>query len=132
MDELFHRLTGLAESAIGSLKVRSALNPVLWLALITIPFGFAAAMISDSVAVKVVGLVIAAVPVFLFGLGFVYLMCKSPDKLRSEEFELKRMALSMIQEKGGPIVIGQVSVEAITNPDYRDPPKLTQDTDHSS
>lgn len=123
MPELFERLTHLAEHAIARLKVSSALNPCLWLIGIAIPFGLFTAFFSTGL-VQYVALLIAISPIILFFIAYVYFMLKNPDKLRSEEYELRKIALELIEEKGGSIAIAESSVEAIANVEYREFPKL--------
>lgn len=123
MVDVFERLTSLAEHAIGKLKVSSALNPVLWLAAISIPVGFGTASLSAGI-LQIAGLCLAFTPIALFAIGFLYFMAKSPEKLRSEEYELRKMALELVEEKGGRIAIAQASVEAISNVEYRSGSKL--------
>ena len=50
--------------------------------------------------------------------GFGYFALIDPDKLRSETYELRKAALSMIEEKGGKIPLEATSVEAISNIEY--------------
>ena len=50
--------------------------------------------------------------------GFIYFAISDPDKLRSEQYELRKTALSMIEEKGDSIPIEATSVEAIANLGY--------------
>lgn len=69
-------------------------------------------------------IVMMFVPLILFCFSYVYFMLNDPDKLRSEEYELRRVALSLIEEKGGSIPLSEASVEAISNADYRQLPKL--------
>lgn len=123
MINVFERLTHLAEQALGKMKVSSALNPVLWLSAIAIPIGFWAASSTNPV-LQIAGLLLAFAPVVLFAIGFLFFMVKSPEKLRSEEYELRKMALELVEEKGGRIAIAQTSVEAISNVDYRSQSKL--------
>jgi hypothetical protein len=123
MAEIFERLTQMAEHALGRLKVSSALNPCLWLCGIAIPFGMIGAMFSTGF-VQIACLTLVFIPVLIFTVAYFYFMLKSPDKLRSEEYELKKMALSLIEEKGGSIPIAASSVEAIANYDYKAPMKL--------
>ena len=66
----------------------------------------------------------AFIPVVLFVVAYVYFMLNSPDKLRSEEYELRKLALELIEEKGGLIPLSESSVEAIANSEYRALPKL--------
>ena len=50
--------------------------------------------------------------------GFIFFAISDPDKLRSEQYELRKTALSMIEEKGDSIPIEATSVEAIANLGY--------------
>lgn len=123
MMEFFERMTHLAEHAVSSIKVSSALNSCLWLSALAIPVGFGVAVLSNG-PVQAAGLVLAFTPIVLFSIGFLYFMIKSPEKLRSEEYELRKIALTLIEEKGGQIAISETSVEAIANSDYKELPKL--------
>lgn len=122
MPEIFERLTQLAEQAIARLKVSSALNPCLWLCAIAIPFGLVFAFFSTGL-LQVASLVLVFIPVTLFVVSFLYFMIKDPDKLRSEEYELRKIALELIEEKGGRIPLAVASVEVIANTDYKALPK---------
>lgn len=91
--------TKVVESG-GKLSVKSALNPILWLcAIICIPslttavFGFNA-----PTPTWLVILIIS--PVFIALLGFMFLLIFDRDKLQSEEYQLKKRSLELIQEKG--------------------------------
>jgi hypothetical protein len=123
MAEIFERLTQMTEQALGRLKVRSALNPCLWLCALSFAFGMPAVAMTSG-AVQIAFLVLVFVPVVIFSVAYVYFMLVSPDKLRSEEYELKKMALSLIEEKGGAIPMAESSVEAIANYDYSPMAKL--------
>lgn len=116
--EFFDRFAQFAEQALAKIKVSSALNPALWLCGFAIPFGLTGAHFSAG-PVQAVCLTIAAAPVALFVYAYIYFMHKSPDKLRSEEYELRKMALELIEEKGGEIPLTPSSVEAISNTEYR-------------
>jgi hypothetical protein len=118
MPELLQILSQFTENAISRLTVRSVLNPCLWLAGLTMPFGLAMTLFSSTYFLQVTGVVLAFFPLILFGIGFVYFMLTDPDKLRSEDYELRKTALSLIEQKGGDIAIAEASVQAIANPDY--------------
>ncbi|UUX96959.1 hypothetical protein [Aquabacterium sp. J223] len=124
MNAIFERLTHFAEHALARLKVSSALNPCLWLCALAFPFGLAGAIFSAG-AVQMACLALMFIPMLIFSIAYLYFMVVSPDKLRSEEYELKKIALNLIEEKGGAIPIAESSVEAIANYDYKPLPKLT-------
>jgi len=119
MIDLLSRITHLAEHALARVKVSSALNPVLWLAASVCPLGLVALLLADSVPGAIAGLVMIVVPIGLFVYAYVFFMHTSPDKLRSEDYELRKLALEIVEEKGGRIQIAPASVEAISNSEYR-------------
>ena len=105
-----------AVEAGSRLTVKSALNPVLWLcAIITVPsfvsFGFVA-----SPPAWWIGLAMAPVAAAVF--GFIFLLFFDRDKLQSEEYQLKKQSLEMIQEKGekAPQMISIDELDAIAEP----------------
>ena len=44
--------------------------------------------------------VLASLPLVLVGVGFLVLLLRDPDKLQSEEYQLRKRTLEMIGEKG--------------------------------
>jgi len=86
----------------GRLKVRSAINPMLWLcAIITTPSLLAFALRSNSSRWL---LVFAFAPEAAAILGFLFLLAFDRDYLQSEEFQLRKMEIERIEEKGKPAV----------------------------
>ena len=101
----------------GKLSVKSALNPILWLcAIITIPSLFAVPFV-EKIPAWLILLIIS--PVLAAILGFFFLMIFDRDKLQSEEYQLKKRSLEIIQEKGDikPQLINIDDIEAIENPE---------------
>ena len=85
----------------GRLRVKSALNPALWLcAVVTVPIiGFAT--FGDGPAWLLVCLVVlASIPLVLAAIGFVFFLLRDSDKLQSEEYQIRKRTLEMIGEKG--------------------------------
>ena len=70
---------------------------------------------------QVLLLAVGALPILLACVAYVYWMIAAPDRLHSEDYQLRRQALQFIYEKGSPAVLA-TSVIAITNPDYRQLP----------
>ena len=119
VDDFLARLTHLAEHAVARLRVNSALDSCLWLSVIAIPCGILGAVAAESGLVQIASLVLAFLPVVLFVCAYTYFMISDPDKLRSENYELRKTALGIIQEKGDRFPISDTSVEAISNSDYQ-------------
>ena len=69
---------------------------------------------------------VGLVPVALFVFSYTYFMFKDPDRLHSEEFQLKRRSLSIVESKGGTVSI--LPVDLSTDP-YA-PTKLLADGAH--
>ena len=114
VEELLSRLTSIAEHAAARLKVGSALDPCLWLAMMTTPCGLVGIVFTSGVMQGVFS-VLMLLPIVLFAAVYGYLAVKDPTKLRSEDYELRRAALEVIQEKGGPLQITDASVDTIVN-----------------
>lgn len=113
-DSLISRIS----EAGGRLRVRSALNPVLWLcALITIPTIIVVSNMANPPAWLIA---IAVAPVCTAVIGFMFLLIFDRDKLQSEDFQIKKKSLELIQEKGQRFPISSPSIEAIANPQYKD------------
>ena len=86
----------------GRLRVKSALNPVLWpCAVVTVPAISLASYTEGPPWLLVCFVVIAFVPLLLVAIGFVVLLLRDPDKLQSEDYQIRKRTLEMIGEKGG-------------------------------
>ena len=51
------------------------------------------------------------------------------DKLQSEDYQIRKQSLELIQEKGDPVPVRATSIDAITNPGR---PKLDDKDDRGS
>jgi len=113
--EIVERLTRVTQAAGIRLQVRSALNPLLWLCAICTPLTLGFAFFSTG-AMQAVLLVIGSLPIVCACGAYIYWMIAAPDRLHSEDYQLRRHALEMIHEKGLRVGILASSVIAITNP----------------
>lgn len=94
----------------GRLTVRSALNPILWLCgIITVPSLVVLGLRSDPPAWL---LVLAFAPVVAAILGFCFLLLFDRDKLQSEDYQIRKMQIERIEEKGKPPLEASI-VEAL-------------------
>ena len=103
----------------GKLRVKSALNPILWLcAIITIPSLIIIPLIENT-PFWLILLIVS--PVFTAILGFLFLLIWDRDKLQSEDYQLRKRSMEMIQEKGDedPKLIDTSKIELIENPEIK-------------
>lgn len=115
-------ITAKIIEAGGRLTVRSALNPILWLcAIITGP---SLAVVPFVQPAPVWLIVLAYLPVGAAILGFLFLLLFDRDKLQSEDYQLRKRTLELMQEKGGPVSIADDTVEVIADVTTPTPPAL--------
>lgn len=108
-------------TAGGRLRVRSALNPMLWLcAIVTVPCTIITIQTDDP---PVWLGWIAAAPVVTAIIGFLYLLVFDRDKLQSEDYQIRKQSLELIQEKGEAFPVNPASIEKISNPYLPEPRK---------
>lgn len=106
-----------SKQAAQSLRVRSALNPALWLTAIVTPTCLVSAYgFRDNVPIVVTLLIGALLPVFVACGVFVYFAVSKPEKLQSEDYQLRHESLQLIQAKTGTIAVDTTSITAIANP----------------
>ncbi|MFZ6678706.1 hypothetical protein [Undibacterium sp. Tian12W] len=104
-------ITSVVEAG-GQLKVKSALNPVLWLcAIITAPGSYF--MSKDW---PLFAQIITFCPVVTAMIGFFYLLFFDRDKLQSEDFQLRKRTLEIAQEKGDDFPQIANTLTMISNP----------------
>jgi hypothetical protein len=118
-------LKNLAQDASVRLRVRSALNPLLWLcAIVSLGcFGFA---ICFSGVLRVLLVATGITPIVFTCLVGGYFAIKNPEKLQSEDYQLRKQALELIQQKGTRFDVEATSVDAIANPQVRSLPESTE------
>lgn len=108
-------VTTKAIEAGGRLTVRSALNPILWLcAIVSVP---AAAFLAWTDNPPLILTYLAAMPVGAALFGFLFLLLFDRDKLQSEEYQLRKSYLEMVEQKGDPAAIEAARIDIIENPD---------------
>jgi hypothetical protein len=123
MEEHLAKLAQYAESAASRIRVRSALNSVLWLiSILIVPCIIGATQTEGNLRWALIGMLWAAL--ILFVGAFIYFSINDPDKLRSEDYELRKQALQMIEAKGGRITISEAQIADITNPAVAEKTKI--------
>lgn len=61
--------------------------------------------------------VIIFIPVVAAFVGFIVLLAIDRDKLQSEEYQLRKQSLELIQEKGQEFPVNPTSIDIIANPE---------------
>jgi hypothetical protein len=117
MDEYLEKLGRFSQNAAAKLHVRSALNPILWLCAITTPIFFTFAYLFREIPYISIILVLAGLfPVAIACFGFCYFALVRPEKLQSEDYQIRHESLQIIQQKGSRKQIPLDTIEAIANP----------------
>jgi len=97
----------------GRLTVRSALNPILWLCgIVTVPAVVCLVFIKQPPSWLPW---LAFIPLAAAIIGFFFLLFVDRDKLQSETYQIRKLELEMIHEKGYPPIPAS-TVEVIANP----------------
>lgn len=112
--------TSLAAKVIeagGKLTVRSALNPILWLcAIITIP----TLVLVSCMASRPSWLVaLACAPVASAILGFFFLLLVDRDKLQSEDYQIKKRSLEILEQSKGDAEPKQIDPSEVIETPHR-------------
>ncbi len=106
-----------AQTAAGRLTVRSALNPLLWLCgIVAVPCLTLAALFRDDRVLM--SFLIAAALLTLIVTNFIAVRFAivSPEKLQSEDYQLRHQSLQILQGATGPQVFDSNAIIAIANP----------------
>ena len=120
------KISQKAMEAGGRLRVKSALNPILWLcAIITIPCIGALAYIDPPPPIWLI--ILAFIPVGCAAIGFLFLLIMDRDKLQSEDYQIRKQSLELIQQKGDALPISSASIQSIANPIYDSLPELDRE-----
>ena len=115
-EEKRERLFSSLTEAGGRIRIRNALNPILWLCgVIAVPCIIALTWSKEPPLVLSVVLY-SVVAVALF--GFLYLLLRDPDRLQSEEYLLRSRTLNLIEEKGSRKAIDAATISAISQTDF--------------
>lgn len=91
---------------------------MLWLCLITLPILYTVISQENPATWKIV---IATTPLAITVLGFVFLLLFDRNKLQSEEYQLDRQYMEMIESKGQMAPMLAVFTSSIPKPKNGDP-----------
>ncbi|WP_158685938.1 hypothetical protein [Achromobacter spanius] len=104
-------IAGRMTDAGGRLTVRSALNPMLWLcAIVSAPSAIALGLSPRDLWWLQV---LVVVPVVATVVGFCFLLIFDRDKLQSEDYQIRKRTLELMQQDKGmtsPMPLANASV----------------------
>jgi hypothetical protein len=93
----------LLREGLATVKHRTVVQPLLWLCG-TISLGcFVISVLVKDIWLQRGLFLVGLVPIALFVFSYIYFMFKDPDRLHSEDFQLKRRSLSIVESKGGTV-----------------------------
>lgn len=93
------------------------MSPIIWLTGTAGPVFLGGAYVLKDVPVLCYTLTIVAILPLLAGVGvYLYFAICDPNRLQSEEHNLKAQLVSLIEAKGGAVVVNPVDLEAMANP----------------
>lgn len=114
--EIFDKFGKITEKATKGLKVKSVLNPILWLCGIATPLCFGTAyFFGENIIIQISLIIVGFLPILTGCFSFLYFSFKDPDKLQSEDYQLKHETLQIIQTKSGSVKLDSISLESITS-----------------
>jgi hypothetical protein len=113
----FEEMAKRGVSRLERVRVRSAMNPIIWLSVAVPIISWPAAfMFQNQFVFSCVLIAMGCLPIIVAVLAYMILLFRSPDRLQSEEYQLRQRALQMLYRKGRNAkivdVANQVRVEA--------------------
>lgn len=124
---MYGDLKSIIKEGLASARRKNALEPVTWLCVIVSLPCIYWAIRTTSNWLQIVLLSIAAVPVALFVTAYFYFMICDPDRLHSEEFQLKSRSLIAVDSKGGKLVINPIDLTVNPAPGRKELPESTDE-----
>ena len=107
----------IEQSVAERVRVRNIMNPTLWLCGISTPvFLLAAHIFREDHPLRNLLVGVSIVPLALAVLIYLYWTRREPDRLQSEEYQLQRQEMQLLQQKTGVAVIDPSTVPVIANP----------------
>lgn len=100
MSNLVLTLLQRSSNAAAQIRVNSALNPILWLCVFVSPLCFYLASSTPREKLVILFMIIGCCPILIACIGFLYLLFRKPDYLRSEKFHLQKLSTEILGSKG--------------------------------
>lgn len=106
------------DSRFNSISVKSALNPALWLVAAAGTIGlFGLFYFSTNPLLSIFFACVIGLPLLCTCVAFLYFVFSNPERLQSEDFQLRAESLRIVKSKGGKLrQIDSRTLEVINNP----------------
>ncbi|OQW63296.1 MAG: hypothetical protein BVN29_16415 [Nitrospira sp. ST-bin5] len=115
---MLEQISQFANLAFHRIHVRSALNPILWLCVLGSPICIWAAWIfKDDLFIRNLFVIFAVAPFGIACVAYIGFAVFHPDKLQSEDYQIRHESLQIVQQKSGRITLDPTSLDAIVNPE---------------
>ena len=89
-----------ASASSASVKIKNAMNPIVKLLLCLLPFAMGMILFGSQTWVQVLGAVYSTLVVLVAIGAYLFFMFTNPQMLQSEEYQIQRKALEIIQQQG--------------------------------
>jgi hypothetical protein len=88
-------------SRAGTVRVRNALNPLLWTMALVVPTSWIAAyFFRDEAMLEYALFGVGALPIFATLVAYFIFMFRDPNRLQSEEYQLRHEVLQILHKRG--------------------------------
>lgn len=116
-EELIASLASSSKSTLSRYRVKNAITPIIYLCGITITPCFVMAYLFRDDAIAKYSLLLVGILAIMTTFGsYLYLLYKHPEKLQSEDYQIRQELLQMVAKQGGKIKILPVDLPTIANP----------------
>lgn len=120
MIDVLDNISKFAQNSLQRVKVRSALNPIIWMSAVisVICFTFAY-LFKEMYFICFLLIIVGILPIIIGCIAFIYFSIAKTEKLQSEDYQIRYEALQIIRKKGGKVILDTTSLNAIANPEFK-------------
>lgn len=93
------------------IKVRTVINPLLWLVGLTTPLAILGMIVIDDRLLRFGLLAFAAIPIIITIIAYFIFVFRDPDRLQSEEYRIRQRAIQLLYRAGGTTEIVDVATQ---------------------
>lgn len=100
MAERIMQLLHNASTSSANVKIKNAMNPIVKILMFLMPCAVCMMIFGGEAWIKILGSVFSSLVVFVALGAYLYFMFRKPQMLQSEEYQIQRQALEIIQQQG--------------------------------